>query len=414
MGRILPQAEATGTFHGRTAPRGAITVGAPAAEPCMTPDVNQVLAEIAPSFIRALNDRKLPTSLNLGLGEPSIPPDADLLEDGMRRYLAGTSGYTRNAGLVELREHLAAFRPELGVSPERMIITLGSQEAVFLSLGGLLNPGDEVVVLDPAFNIYGPIARLFGARAVSVPMNPDDGFALRADHVRAAITPRTKLICVVSPGNPTGRALNEQEARALAAIAEDTGVTLLVDEVYRELHHGAAPAPSPGQWTKRVITVGGLSKSCAMTGLRVGWAMLPENAYSTALKLHQLTTTCAATLCQYVGVSAFEHRALFRHRDIYRRRLDVTLSAIKENLGITAVRPEGAFYVFLDFRKIPMATLPLAEQLLAEEDVVMIPGEAFGPCANGFFRISFAQDDATVVEGIRRLGSMFKRRGYQP
>ncbi|MEW5853992.1 MAG: pyridoxal phosphate-dependent aminotransferase [Myxococcota bacterium] len=372
--------------------------------------VNRVLAEIPASFIRALNDRKRPTSLNLGLGEPSIKPDADLVEDGVRRFMSGIQGYTRNAGLQELREAIVAHRPELGMSPEQVMVTTGTQEAVFCTVGALVNPGDEVVVAEPAFNIYGPITKLFGGTPVGVRMNPDEGFPLDAERIRAAVTPRTKLICVVSPGNPTGRALDEKNARALAALADETGATLLVDEVYRELHHTAAPAPSPGAWSKRVVTVGGLSKNCAMTGLRIGWMMLPSYLLTPALKLHQLCATCAASMSQHIAVAAFENRALFRHRPRYTERLDVVLRAIREHLGKDVVRPEGAFYVLLDYRRLPITTMQLCEELLEQEDVVMIPGEAFGPSAHGFVRISFAQDTEVVVEGIRRLGNLMRKK----
>jgi aspartate/methionine/tyrosine aminotransferase len=372
-------------------------------------DVNQVLADIPPSFIRALNDRRRPSSINLGLGEPSIPPDRDLLEDGFRRFLSGNQGYTRNAGLQELRHHIAAHRVDLDVTADQILVTLGSQEAVFIGLGALLNPGDDVLVLDPAFNIYAPIARLFGGNPISVPMDPATGFALDSARVGAAMTPRTKAICVVSPGNPTGRALDERQARALAELADASGATLIVDEVYRELHHTQAPAFSPGQWTRRAVTVGGLSKSCAMTGLRIGWMFVPAYLYAAALKLHQLCATCAASFSQYVAVSAFENHALTRHRPRYTARLDVAMDAIRRHTGLTPPRPEGAFYILLDLRHLAIPTRQLAERLLDGEDTVMIPGEAFGHSAHGFLRISFAQEDSVVVEGIQRLGRLLNR-----
>jgi aminotransferase len=379
----------------------------------MLQPVNQVLADIQPSYIRALNDRKRPTSLNLGLGEPSVRPDRDLVEAGLERFHNGVQGYTTNAGLPELREHIARFRKDVGADAARMMVTLGSQEAVFTALGAMLNPGDEIVVMDPAFNIYGPISRLFGAKPVSVTMDPDEGFALHADKVRAAITPRTKAVCVVSPGNPTGRALNEKDARALAAMAEDTGVTLLVDEIYRELHHTPAPAPSPGEYTRRAITIGGMSKNCAMTGMRLGWVILPDYLSSTAFKLHQLCATCAPALSQHIAIAAFEKGALFRHRSMYTDRLDVTLAAVKEHLGLAPRRPEGAFYLMLDLRKAGVPSVDISNALLEHKDVVMVPGEAFGPSTQGFFRLSFAQDTPIVLEGIRRLGELLRERNWR-
>ena len=370
----------------------------------MSDAVNHVLADIQPSFIRMLNDRRRPSSLNLGLGEPDINPDADLIEDGLKRFSAGVQGYTRNAGLPELRSAIARFRSDVNMNADNVLVTTGSQEAVFISLGALLNPGDEVLVVDPAFNIYAPISKLFGARAISVSMDPNTGFALDASRVRAAVTPKTRVICVVSPGNPTGRALDETQAKALAALADETGTTLLVDEVYRELHHTPSPAPSPGQWSKRVITLGGLSKSCAMTGLRIGWAHLPDYAFLSALKLHQLCATCAASLSQHIAVAAFERNALFRHRARYAERFEVASELVKQHLGMTPPTSEGAFYLFLDFRKFALPTMQIAEQLLEKEDVCMIPGEAFGPAGHGFFRISFAQDLPVIREGILRLG----------
>lgn len=375
--------------------------------------VNQVLAEIPASFIRALNDRKRPTSLNLGLGEPSVKPDADVVAAGLERFQNGVQGYTTNAGLPELRQHIAAFRADVKADPNLMMVTLGSQEAVFVALGCMLNPGDEVIVMDPAFNIYGPISRLFGAKAISVPMDAEDGFALRAERVRRFITPRTKVICVVSPGNPTGRALSDAEARALAALADEYKVTLLVDEIYRELHHTAAPAPSPGAYTSRAITIGGLSKNCAMTGMRLGWVMLPEYLYSTAFKLHQLCATCAPSLSQHIAVAAFEKNALFRHRPVYTQRLDAVMAAVKEHTGLTPPRPEGAFYLMLDMRKAGVPTVDISNALLEHKDVVMVPGEAFGPATHGFFRISFAQDTPVCTEGIRRLGELLRERNWR-
>lgn len=374
--------------------------------------LNHALEGISPSFIRALNDRKRPTSLNLGLGEPSFKPDADLIEQGLERFHKGVQGYTTNAGLPELRQLLAAHRADVRASPDHTLITLGSQEAVFVSLGALLNPGDQVIVLDPAFNIYGPISRVFGAEPVSVPMDPNTGFALSADAVERAITPRTRLICVVSPGNPTGRALNDATARKLAALADKHGLTLLVDEIYRELHHTPQPAPSPALYTDRAITVGGLSKSCAMTGLRVGWAILPQYAYTNAMKLHQLCTTCAASISQHIAAAAFANRALSRHRPHYTNRLDATLASLHTHLGVDALRPEGAFYVMLDMRRAGVTTMDICNQLLEHKDVVMVPGEAFCPAAHGFFRISFAQESDVVDRGIARLGELVRERGW--
>jgi aspartate/methionine/tyrosine aminotransferase len=378
----------------------------------MLGDVNRALADLSPSFIRAFTERRRPTALNLGLGMPSINPDADLIELGLAKFRAGAQGYTANAGLIELRRAICAFRPDLSPSTDRMLVTLGSLEAMFISLGGMINPGDEVIVVDPAFSIYASTVRFFGGRAISAPMDASRGFPIEIARVEPLVTERTKAICLVSPGNPTGRALDEAEARAFAKLADQRGITLLVDEVYRELHHGPHPAPSPGAYSPRVITVGGVSKSCAMTGLRIGWVLLPEHVYGAALKLHQLCVTCAASLSQYIALAAYEKGAIFRHRPIYAERLGHTLAAIEEHLGQRPARPEGAFYVLVDVRGLPASSLAIAEQLMEEEDVVVIPGEAFGEAAHGFLRISFAQETDVVKEGIRRLGVLMRRKGY--
>jgi aminotransferase len=379
----------------------------------MIPDVNRLLSQIPASYIRALNDRRRPTSLNLGLGEPNLKPDGDLVEDGLRRFREGLQGYTTNAGLPELRAGVVAHRPDLNITPDQVMVTIGTMEAVFCSLGALVNPGDDVLVVEPAFAIYGPISTLFGANPVPVAMDPDTGFALDAARVRAAMTPRTKAICVVSPCNPSGRALDEKQARALADLADESGATLVVDEVYRELHHTEAPAPSPGAYTRRVVTLGGLSKSCAMTGMRIGWMILPPFLYTNALKLHQLAAVCASSLCQHIAVSAFQNKALFRHRPLYTARLDPTLELVERLLGKRPVRPEGAFYVFMDLRHLGVDTMVLCNRLLDEEDVVMIPGEAFGQCSAGFIRIAIAQDLDVVKEGLQRLGRQLARMGYK-
>ena len=378
----------------------------------MLTDVNRALADLQPSFIRLFTERKRPTALNLGLGMPSINADRDLVAHGLALFEKGAQGYTANAGLIELRRAIAAFRPELSPAPERMLVTVGSLEAMFIAIGALVNPGDEVIVVDPAFAIYASTVAFFGGKAISASMDPDRGFPIELARVLPHVTSRTKAICLVSPGNPTGRALDENEARAFAKLADERGITLVVDEVYRELHHGPAPAPSPGAWSKQVITVGGLSKSCAMTGLRVGWVLLPDYAYGAALKLHQLCVTCTSSLSQYIALAAFEKQALYRHRPIYAERLGHVLRAIEQHLGQRPAVPEGAFYVLVDVRKMPATSLQIAEQLMEEDDVVVIPGEAFGPAGHGFLRISFARETDEVVQGIARLGAMLRRKGY--
>jgi aspartate/methionine/tyrosine aminotransferase len=358
--------------------------------------MNPAAAALQPSLIRQIHALKKPSSIDLSLGEPTLPIDPELWQRGLARYERSPKGYTPNLGLPELRERIAA---SVGASASEILVATGSQEALFVCFFTLLAPGDEVVVMDPSYPAYASLARMCGAVPVSVPLRAPD-YSLCTEDVRAALTPRTRLVVVSSPSNPLGRCDREDELRQLAALAEAHGFTIVSDEIYRELTFAAPP---PRLRDARTITVSGLSKSCAMTGHRLGWLVAPPELVQKMWPVHQLTVSCAPTLAQHLAIEAFsEPRFLSAHRSIYAERARAAQRALA---ALPHIAPEGGLYVMAEVVPAGEDAFVFCKRLLAEKDVVCVPGTAFGANAGRFVRLTFAGDQATFAEGAARLSA---------
>ncbi len=361
-------------------------------------------ASITPSAIRRLYDARRPTSINFGLGDPALPISLELLDEGVARFREHRPGYTLNAGMLDLREAIARMHglPHLP-SAKNCVITVGATGGLFAAFNAVADVGEEIVISDPAFLNYATTLQLCGLVPKRVPLRRDAGFALDVEAIAAAITPRTRAVLLNSPCNPTGRVDRREELAALVAATERAGVWLISDEVYREIAY--VPVPSVAELTDRAIVVSALSKSASMTGFRLGYVLAPEPLAKAIASVQQFQVTSAPTLSQHVAAVAVgaPDKHLRGNLSEYVARRSVMREELHKRLGLPFVDPDGGFFVFVDVRALRRPTQQLAEQLLAEADVVTVPGSAFGENGEGFLRLSFAVSPEHVREGVRRI-----------
>ena len=362
------------------------------------------LQGIEKSVIRQVFDRALPGSINLGLGEPDLPTPDVIRRAAVKAIIEEQNGYTSHAGLKSLREKIAADYSHLEQNPERVIVTAGSQEALYLALMVLVDEGDEVLLPNPGFVAYPTIVKMAGGTARFYRMPRENAFAFDLDEFRRALTPQTKVVVSISPSNPTGRTLSRSDLVSIADVVRDHGAYLISDEIYRELYYTPERPESLSSFADRTIVISGLSKSMSMTGWRLGWIGGDEAVIKAALVLHGYVTTCASTVSQKASLVAWTDEAKAARagfRETFRARRDHLLQLIESQLGLRAVTPDGAFYTMLDVHEFG-PSMKVAEALL-EARVITVPGAAFGSESEGFLRVSFCADHDTLSEGVRRI-----------
>ena len=362
------------------------------------------LQGIQRSVIRRILDRAKPGSINLGLGEPDLPTPDVIRRAAVKAIVDEQNGYTTHAGLLALREKVAAEYSYLEQNPDRVVITAGSQESMYLALLTLVEEGDEVLLPNPGFVAYPTIVQMAGGKSTFYRLPRDTGFAFDADEFRRALTPRTKVVVCTSPSNPSGRTLSKNDLLSIADAVRDHGAYLISDEIYRELYYTPERPESLSSFSDRTVVIGGLSKSMSMTGWRLGWLCGEEALVHAALVLHSYVTTCAATVSQKASLVAWSREAEDARagfRETFRSRRDHMLGLIESELGMRAVEPDGAFYTMLDVGDYG-TSMEVAEALL-EERVITVPGGGFGNEAEGFLRVSFCADHETLTEGVKRI-----------
>jgi len=372
------------------------------------------LRGIEKSMIRKISDRAKPGSISLGLGEPDLPTPEFIRREGARVVTEEQNGYSLQAGLPELRELVAGDYPHMKLSTDQVIITAGSQEALYLSLMTLIEPGDEVLMPNPGFIAYPMIARMAGGRAVSYRLPAASDFGFDIDDFKRQLSARTKVVICISPSNPTGRALTNEDLRAMADAVSANGSDAFIvsDEIYRELYYTPERPASISEFYPRTIVVSGLSKSMRMTGWRIGWLAGEEALIGAAVVLHGYVVTCASTVSQKTALAAWTEEAAVSRREmrgIFHGRRDHLLGLLRNELGLRCVTPEGAFYAMVDVGRYG-DSLRVAEAGL-EQGVVTIPASAFGSESEGFLRVSFCADEEKLSEGVRRLGLALKSLG---
>jgi aspartate aminotransferase len=364
----------------------------------------EFLRNIEKSPIRQISDRAKPGDISLGLGEPDLPTPDVIRQAAIKVITEEQNGYTLQAGLPALRELVAANYPQLNLSPDQVVITAGSQEALYLALMTLVNPGDEVLIPDPGFVAYPTIIRMAGGTPVNYRMPASTNFSFDEDKFIEALSERTKVVVCVSPSNPTGRTLSEANFTAMAEALKGTGIYLLSDEIYRDIYFTAEPPPSASSFYDQTIVISGLSKSMSMTGWRLGWICGDATVMRAALILHGYVTTCASTVSQKAALAAWSEEGVAARENIrktFHQRRDYLFELIGRELGLQAVVPDGAFYTMVDVREYG-SSLEVAERFL-ENGVVTVPGSAFGSESEGFLRISFCADKPKLAEGVARM-----------
>jgi len=365
-------------------------------------------------MIRQISDRAKPSSISLGLGEPDLPTPEVIVREAVRVIQEEKSGYTLQAGLPALRERIVSDYSHMNLNLDQIIVTAGSQEALYLIMRTLVEDGDEVLLPNPGFIPYTMMTRMLGGRAVTyrLPAKHDFGFDL--DDFKSKLSARTKVVICISPSNPTGRVLTNDDLRGVAKAVEESGsgAFIISDEIYRELYYTPERPASISEFYPRTIIVSGLSKSMRMTGWRIGWLAGDAEVMKAALVLHGYTVTCASSISQKAALAAWTHEAAAvreEYRAIFHRRRDHLLGLLRNELGLRCVTPDGAFYTMVDVSKYG-DEMKVAEAGL-EQGVVTIPAAAFGDESRGYLRISFCADEERLSEGVRRLGEALKSLG---
>jgi aspartate/methionine/tyrosine aminotransferase len=362
-------------------------------------------------MIRKISDRAKPGSISLGLGEPDLPTPEVITREAIRVIQQEKSGYTLQAGIPALREKIVSDYPHMNLNLDQVIVTAGSQESLYLILRTLIEDGDEVLMPDPGFIPYPTLTKMAGGTPVRYRLPARNDFAFDIEDFQDKLSEKTKAIIAISPSNPTGRALTTEDLRAMAdaVTAKSPNAFIISDEIYRELYYTPERPPSISEFYPRTIIVSGLSKSMRMTGWRIGWLAGDAEVMKAAHVLHGYVVTCASSISQKAALAAWTDEAAVaraEYRAIFHRRRDHLLNALRDELGLRAVTPEGAFYTMVDVSKYG-DEMRVAEAGL-EQGVVTIPAAAFGDESRGYLRISFCADEEKLSEGVRRLGEALK------
>ncbi|MBK6748912.1 MAG: pyridoxal phosphate-dependent aminotransferase [Pyrinomonadaceae bacterium] len=359
---------------------------------------------LQPTLIRQFFERALPDSINFGLGEPDLPTPQFLRDEAARISRDEQNGYTSHPGIPALRDLIAEQYPHLNLPRTGVVVTCGSQEAMTDAFMCVIDEGDEVLLPDPSFPAYDACTRIAQGVPVYYRMPADDDFGFDIEHFRSQITDKTKAAVVISPSNPTGKILTEQNLRDIASALDGTGIWLISDEIYSDLYFGERPH-SASEFYDSTIIVSGLSKSLSMTGWRLGWAACSDPQIIDAIQvLHGFTTVCTSTITQKASLLGWspEAEAAKQHaREVYRSRGEFLVKLFETEMGLYATSPEGAFYTMLDVRSLG-DDIEVAEKCL-QNRVVTVPGVAFGQEAKGFLRISFCNTEEKMAEGVSRM-----------
>jgi len=379
------------------------------------------VAALKPSGIRKFFDiaATMKDVISLGIGEPDFTTPEPILQAGIRSLQAGETHYTSNWGKIELRQAIADNLKKLyGISynPENEIIaTVGVSEALYLTMVAVLDPGDEVIIPTPCFVSYQAEVLLAGGVPVEIPSKIENNFQLDPDEIREAITPKTKVIFVGYPSNPTGAVAERETLLEVAKIAEQNDLLIISDEIYDRLVYGFEHVcvPALGESIKRrTILLGGFSKDYAMTGWRIGYACGPAELIKGLVRVHQYTIMSAPTTAQDAALEAMKSGEKYVEEMVaeYDRRRKLLVSGFNR-LGLQTFEPRGAFYAFPNIQASGMDDETFAETLLKEEGVAVVPGNAFGPGGDGFVRACYATAYEKIEEALQRMERFMSRHG---
>lgn len=381
--------------------------------------LNHTVAAIPPSGIRRFFDlaETMDDVISLGVGEPDFSTPWTIREAGIYSLEKGRTFYTANAGLLELREEICRYTSRkygIDYNPKtETIVTVGGSEAIDLMIRSIIEPGEEVLIPEPCFVCYKQLTRLAGGVPVTIETLEKDDFRLMPEQLKAKITPKTKLLILPFPNNPTGGVMKRRDLEAIAAVLRDTGTMVLSDEIYAELRYdneSHTPFSAIDGMKERTVVVNGFSKAFAMTGWRLGYALGPEPIIKAMTKVHQYGIMSSPTTSQYAAIEAMRScdndvAEMCREYN-YRRRYMVDGF---RKMGLSCFEPLGAFYVFPCIKSTGMTSEEFCERLLAEERVACVPGNAFGQSGEGFIRCSYAYSIDSIEKALNRIEKFVKK-----
>lgn len=382
--------------------------------------LSETITAIPPSGIRKFFDivSEMKDAISLGVGEPDFDTPWHIRDEGIYSLEKGRTFYTSNAGLKELKLEISRYlerRFDVGYDPDREImVTVGGSEAIDIALRAMLDPGDEVLIPQPSYVSYVPCTILAGGVPVTVELEEKDRFRLTKEKVLEKLTPKTKILVLPFPNNPTGSILEKEDLEAIADVVREKDLFVISDEIYSELTYGrhhCTIAALPGM-KERTVLINGFSKSYAMTGWRLGYACAPEAILRQMLKIHQYAIMCAPTTSQYAAVQALRHcdEDIERMREEYDLRRRFIVNRLN-SMGLSCFEPEGAFYVFPSIARSKLSSDEFCKRLLMEQKVAVIPGNAFGASGEGFVRISYSYSMAHLTEALQRINRFLEGLG---
>ncbi|WP_066321104.1 aminotransferase [Bacillus sp. FJAT-29814] len=384
--------------------------------------ISDTAKDLKPSGIRRFFDlaAQMEGVISLGVGEPDFITPWGTREAAILSLEQGYTSYTANPGLFELRQEITNYLDaRFGVQYDpknQIIVTIGASQAIDLAFRAILNQGDEVLIVEPAFVSYGPLVAIAGGTPVPVSTIAENGFKVTPEQLESAITNRTKAILLCSPNNPTGTTLNKAELSAIAKIVEKHDLIVVSDEIYAELLYTDEPYTSfasvEGMY-KRTILINGFSKGFAMTGWRLGFLAAPKEFVEVMLKIFQYTTMCAPHMMQHGALEALRngYHEVEAMRASYRRRRNYVVQTLNQ-IGLDCHMPGGAFYVFPSIKSTGLTSEQFAEELLMQEKVAVVPGSVFGESGEGYVRCSYATSMQQLQEALKRMARFVEARNF--
>ena len=382
--------------------------------------LSKKIVDIKPSGIRKFFDivteMNDPEVISLGVGEPDFDTPWHIRDEGIYALERSRTFYTSNSGLMELREEICTYlarKCQVTYNPNEVILTVGGSEAIDIALRAMLDPGDEVLIPQPSYVSYEPCTILADGVPVIIELKEENEFRLTKQEVLDAITDKTKVLILPFPNNPTGSVLRRSDLEDIAQVCIEHDIYVLSDEIYSELTYGDAEhvtiASLPGM-RERTILINGFSKAFAMTGWRLGYACGPQVIIKQMLKIHQFAIMCAPTTSQYAAVEALKNgdEDVAMMRESYDQRRKFLIKTFRD-MGLECFEPFGAFYIFPSIKSLGMTSDEFANQLLKEEKVAVVPGNAFGDSGEGFLRISYAYSLEELKEATDRIARFVER-----
>ncbi len=376
--------------------------------------LNSSIKKVKPSGIRKFFSiaEEMDNVISLGVGEPDFLTPWHIRNTAIDYLDKGATRYTANAGMIQLREEISAFynrKYNIDYDPKsEVLVTVGGSEGIDMAIRTLINPGDEVLLVEPSFVCYRPIAETCGAKVISIATKPENNFKLTEEEIENAVTPNTKLLILPYPNNPTGAILRRNELEAISKAIIRHNLFVISDEIYSELTYsdeGHCSIASIEGMKERTVVINGFSKTYSMTGWRLGYALGPAEVISQMTKLHQFAIMSAPTNSQYAAIDALKNGDgdIEKMKSDYDMRRRYTVNIFNE-MGLKCFKPEGAFYVFPCIKSTGLSSSDFCEKLIYAKRVAVVPGNAFGDCGEGFIRVSYCYS----IENIRKAAERIK------